>query len=187
MISAIVDGVLLLALIVTTIKIVTMYRELKRLGAYHTEYQRIFDQTALALDGIEVSIQEINVRSSQLLNALGTRMDDARELIAEIDSITREAKRQQSVLKAELKELSRATAEFQAPQTFRKSKGSEDTLAAKVLGGRKSRANSAAGAQTQASVQLDTPVSKKPTRIHRIDDAFGSPFRSVSMNQKDEL
>jgi ABC-type transporter Mla subunit MlaD len=96
MISAIVDGVLLLALVVTTIRMLQMHKDLRRLGSYHEDYQRIFDQTALALDGIEVSIQEINVKGAQILNALGNRMDDARELIAEIDALTREAKRQQS-------------------------------------------------------------------------------------------
>ena len=87
MISAIVDGVLLLALVATTVRMLTMHRELRRLGSYHEDYQRIFDQTALALDGIEVSIQEINVKGAQILNALGNRMDDARELIAEIDGL----------------------------------------------------------------------------------------------------
>jgi hypothetical protein len=94
-----------------------MHRDLRRLGSYHEDYQRIFDQTALALDGIEVSIQEINVKGAQILNALGSRMDDARELIAEIDALTREAKRQQSVLKAELKELSKALMPFCKRQT----------------------------------------------------------------------
>lgn len=185
MISALVDGVLLLALVITTWKIVSMYRELKRLGSYHVDYQRIFDQTALALDGIEVSIQELNVRGAQVLNALGSRMDDARELIAEIDGLTREAKRQQSVLRAELKELSKATAmlakrkpddgafhtagEDRIDETKTDRVRSHPLLASAPLPG-------AAGAH-----------SAKATRIHRIDDAFGSPFRSVSMTQKDDL
>lgn len=194
MISAIVDGVLLLALIVTTVKLVTMYRELKRLGAYHTDYQRVFDQTALALDGIEVSIQEINVRGSQVLNALGSRMDDARELIAEIDGLTREAKRQQSVLKAELKALSEAAARQTAPEHFASedaadlydnapehSKSASDPL------GSANRFLTGAKRVTDKTISAGKRMAAKPPRIHRIDDGTNNPFRSISMNQKDDL
>jgi hypothetical protein len=181
MISALVDGVLLLALVITTWKMVAMYRELKRLGSYHMDYQRIFDQTALALDGIEVSIQELNVRGAQVLNALGSRMDDARELIAEIDGLTREAKRQQSVLRAELKELSKATAMMAkrkpddgAGDDFPERPKTEKHLPHPLL---------ASASRPDAS----GAAAPRPTRIHRIDDAFGSPFRSVSMTQKDDL
>ncbi len=179
MISALVDGVLLLALVITTWKMVAMYRELKRLGSYHMDYQRIFDQTALALDGIEVSIQELNVRGAQVLNALGSRMDDARELIAEIDGLTREAKRQQSVLRAELKELSKATAMMAQRKpddgaVFSEKAKSEKRLPHPLLA-------SAPRPETAGA------AAPRATRIHRIDDTFGSPFRSVSMSQKDDL
>lgn len=189
MISAIVDGVLLIALIVTTVKIVTMYRELKRLSAYHTDYQRILDQTALALDGIEVSIQEINVRSAQLLNALGTRMDDARELIAEIDSLTRESKRQQAVLRAELKELSKATARQVAPEKFADEDSEETLFTDSIPASDAKRPGPRTGNRFLTGMVSPTtnPVELKPTRIHRIDDGFGSPFRSISMHQKDDL
>ncbi len=179
MISALVDGVLLLALVITTWKMVAMYRELKRLGSYHMDYQRIFDQTALALDGIEVSIQELNVRGAQVLNALGSRMDDARELVAEIDGLTREAKRQQSVLRAELKELSKATAMMAKRKPddgadFSGNAKAEKHLPHPLL----------ASAPRPETAGVAAP---RATRIHRIDDTFGSPFRSVSMSQKDDL
>jgi len=191
MISALVDGVLLLALVVTTWKMVAMYRELKRLGSYHVDYQRIFDQTALALDGIEVSIQELNVRGAQVLNALGSRMDDARELIAEIDGLTREAKRQQSVLRAELKELSRATAmmakrapdDGAAPEHTAFQAAGDDPIDRP----RKDRHLSHPLLASAPLPGASRPQAPKATRIHRIDDAFGSPFRSVSMTQKDDL
>lgn len=191
MISAIVDGVLLVALVATTVRMLTMHRELKHLGTYHEDYQRIFDQTALALDGIEVSIQELNVKGAQILNALGSRMDDARDLIAEIDGLTREAKRQQSVLRAELKELSKATALFETTRRFTPAREDleifADTDAADaalattgVVSGssRKKDATIIHGAQTPQPV---------PARIHRIDNTLGSPFRTVSMNQKDKM
>lgn len=175
MISALVDGVLLLALMITTWKMVSMYRELKRLGSYHTDYQRIFDQTALALDGIEVSIQELNVRGAQVLNALGSRMDDARELIAEIDGLTREAKRQQSVLRAELKEISKAAGMLSSERgKDLKPAPRQKPVQAELMA-------------TDMDVIGAAREELKPARIHRIQDAFGSPFRSVSLNQKDDL
>jgi len=184
MISAIVDGVLLLALVVTTIRMVQMHRDLRRLGSYHEDYSRIFDQTALALDGIEVSIQEINVKGAQILNALGNRMDDARDLIAEIDALTREAKRQQSVLKAELKELSKATAMMQKAERFTPSRDDlelfSDTAQTQATGLASSR-------QDEPVIHRGTSGPKTPTRVHKIETTLGSPFRSVSMNQKDTL
>ncbi|PVB62704.1 hypothetical protein [Labrenzia sp. 011] len=191
MISAIVDGVLLIALVATTVRMLAMHRELKRLGTYHADYKRIFDQTVLALDGIEVSIQEINVKSAQILNALGNRMDDARELIAEIDGLTREAKRQQSVLRAELKELSKATALFETSNRFSPAKDDLEIFAdtdtpvsplqqAGVLAGSRPQKDS-------PSIHRGEAPQPAPTRVHRIDNQAGSPFRTVSMNQKDKM
>lgn len=191
MISALVDVVLLLALIATTWKMISMHRELKRLGSYHMDYQRIFDQTALALDGIEVSIQELNVRGNQILNALGTRMDDARDLIAEIDGLTREAKRQQSVLRAELKELSKATALLGTPKHTDAPQRDSSVLyeagdgAVHNTQSLKNRANALLAEDRPATTADAAHV--RETRIYRIDNALSSPFRSVSMNQKDDL
>ncbi|NBN79350.1 hypothetical protein GWI72_13820 [Microvirga tunisiensis] len=174
MISYLVDAVLLIALAITSVKMVTMYRELRRLGSYHTDYQRIFDQTALALDGIEVSIQELNVRGSQVLNALGSRMDDARELIAEIDGLIREAKRQQSVLKAELKQLSAELAVRPSAGQFTPSDSEPAGHAGKE-------------APRRHDPLLAGQAQPTEMRVHRIDDMQTGPFRSVSMHRKDDL
>lgn len=189
MISAIVDGILLVALVATTVRMLSMHRELRQLGSYHEDYQRIFDQTALALDGIEVSIQEINVKSAQLLNALGSRMDDARELIAEIDGLTREAKRQQSVLKAELKELSKATAVLNTPKRYQPSRDDLDLFVedtAEEAASDRTEMSRASG-RAQTTIHRGAPVEQTPTRVHRIDNSLQSPFRTVSMTQKDKM
>lgn len=182
MISYLVDTVLLIALAITSFKMVSMYRELRRLGSYHEDYQRIFDQTALALDGIEVSVKELNVRGQQVLNALGTRMDDARELIAEIDALTREAKRQQAVLKSELKQLSTEVAmrakagHIEAPASDM-SGDMTRTVVETVL-----RHNTAPVLDPQAPATAPTEM-----KVHRLDDLPTGPFRSVSMHRKDDL
>lgn len=190
MISAIVDGVLLVALVATTVRMLAMHKELRRLGSFHADYQRIFDQTALALDGIEVSIQEINVKGAQILNALGTRMDDARELIAEIDGLMREAKRQQSVLKAELKELSKATALLDTSRRFTPAPADMDLFeeTASHYGGRKAPSTQTAKTAEGTTVLRGEHLEAVPSRVHRIDTPLSSPFRTVSMNQqKDKL
>lgn len=191
MISVIVDGILLVALVATTVRMLTMHRELRRLGSYHADYQRIFDQTALALDGIEVSIQEINVKSAQLLNALGSRMDDARELIAEIDGLTREAKRQQSVLKAELRELSKATALMGGAGRYAPTREDLDLYAEDAATDRAAApvdaSLSATGGRKPATIHRGPAVEPTPTRVHRIDNSLASPFRTVSMSQKDNI
>ncbi len=187
MISAIVDGVLLLALVATTIRMVQMHRDLRRLGSYHEDYQRIFDQTALALDGIEVSVQEINVKGAQILNALGTRMDDARDLIAEIDALTREAKRQQAVLKAELKEISKTTAMMQKADRFSPTSDDVDAFIEDAPQARGQSNSLASSPQDGAVIHRAKSGPKAPTRVHKIENTLGSPFRSVSMNQKDNF
>ena len=192
MISAIVDGVLLVALVATTVRMLAMHRELRRLGSYHDDYQRIFDQTALALDGIEVSIQEINVKGAQILNALGSRMDDARDLIAEIDGLTREAKRQQSILRAELKELSKATAALEPSRRFASPKDDAELFAdattEKRLKSRNFRSTPGNEPRSETGiVQHSKGNEPSATRIHRIENSLESPFRTVSMTQKDNI
>ncbi|SUA99527.1 Uncharacterised protein [Pannonibacter phragmitetus] len=177
MISYLVDAVLLIALAITSFKMVTMYRELRRLGSYHEDYQRIFDQTALALDGIEVSVKELNVRGAQVLNALGARMDDARELIAEIDALTREAKRQQAVLKSELKQLSTEVAmRAKAGHIEPPASDMGSTVAETVL------RNTASPVS-----EPQEPAAPTEMKVHRLDDLATGPFRSVSIHRKDDL
>ncbi|MCV0428616.1 MAG: hypothetical protein K5905_24425 [Roseibium sp.] len=188
MISAIVDGVLLVALVATTVRMLAMHRELRRLGSYHDDYQRIFDQTALALDGIEVSIQEINVKGAQILNALGSRMDDARDLIAEIDGLTREAKRQQSILRAELKELSKATALLEPSRRAKGPKDDTDLFADTSVENKLKTGNFRQGPGIEPKdARQQQRTEPSTTRIHRIDNSLESPFRTVSMNQKDNI
>ncbi|WP_321340743.1 hypothetical protein [Breoghania sp.] len=188
MISYLVDAVLMVALVITSIKIVAMYRELKRLSSYHADYQRIFDQTTLALDGIEVSIQEINVRGTQVLNALGSRMDDARGIISEIDGLIREARKQQTELRTEMRQLhaereklgeAKGLQPFRERQANRRAKthGAEDDA------GHHDHGRIFAGQGNSLAVD---PSASSEMRIQRIDDkTYAGSFRSVSVGDKD--
>ncbi|PLW75500.1 hypothetical protein [Cohaesibacter celericrescens] len=102
MISYLADGVLMIALIVTSIWVMKMNTRLQKLRDNQFEFRRIMEQTNLALNGIEVSIDEINVRGKQVLNALGSRIDEARDIVTDIDRMTREVRKQQKELRLEM-------------------------------------------------------------------------------------
>jgi hypothetical protein len=62
MTSYIVDCVLLAALLLTSIRVGTVYRELKRLRGHKTEYAEAFDQTSRALAEIDASTERATTR-----------------------------------------------------------------------------------------------------------------------------
>lgn len=102
MISYLADGILMLALVVTSIWVMKMNSRLQKLRDNQFEFRRIMEQTNLALEGIELSIDEINIRGKQVLNALGNRIDEARDIVADIDKMTREVRKQQKELRNEM-------------------------------------------------------------------------------------
>jgi hypothetical protein len=85
MISYLIDGVLLVALAVTGWRVGLMYRELRRLRGHHREYQRVFDDTGMAVEVIETAVRDINAHGAQILLALGERIDEAYRAVDEID------------------------------------------------------------------------------------------------------
>ncbi|PTW60179.1 hypothetical protein C8N35_105182 [Breoghania corrubedonensis] len=199
MISYLVDAALMVALVITSVKMIAMYRELKRLGGYHADYQRIFDQTTLALDGIEVSIQEINVRGAQVLNALGSRMDDARGIIADIETLMRDARKHQAALRSEMRAL-QAERERQCKghckeqnaedATGERKAGSEKTSQETVdrdrAGRDKARLYTSKGNRLAVDAQAFATANSTDMRVQRIDDStYAGSFRSVCVGEKD--
>jgi hypothetical protein len=87
MTSYLVDGVLLLALVLTSLRVASMHRELKRLRAYHGEYRQVFSETSDALGGIEGAIRSLNGEGRAALEALGERIDEARALAARLEAM----------------------------------------------------------------------------------------------------
>lgn len=85
MISYLIDGVLLVAVIAAGIGITLLYRQLRRLRAYHKQYQRVFAETGYAVGAIDNAVRDINAHGAQILLSLGQRIDEAHKLIGEID------------------------------------------------------------------------------------------------------
>ena len=59
MMSYLVNAVLLLALLVTSLRVGAMYRELKRLRGYQSQYVEVFDETSRAANHIGDALRRI--------------------------------------------------------------------------------------------------------------------------------
>jgi hypothetical protein len=84
--SSLVNIILFLALVLTSVCVLTMYFKLKRLDAYHAEYKLIFDQTAEALGSARDAMRAFNAEGKDVLSALGTRIEEARSILSELES-----------------------------------------------------------------------------------------------------
>lgn len=82
MTSLLVNSALFLALVITSICVVTMYLKLKRLDSYHVEYKRVFDQTAEALTSAGEAIRMLNEDGKDVLQRLEQRIAEARTAIS---------------------------------------------------------------------------------------------------------
>ncbi|SDQ92295.1 hypothetical protein [Pseudovibrio sp. Tun.PSC04-5.I4] len=112
MISYLIDGFLLLALLITTWRVVVMYRQLQKLSGYHEDYQRIFDQTSEAMDNIGLSLQEIRVRGEEILTNLGQRIDEARETTVDISGVILQAQTEMKALQEHIEWLNKQSDEI---------------------------------------------------------------------------
>lgn len=93
MMSSLVNAVLFLALVLTSAIVVAMYRKLKQLDAYHAEYKLVFDQTAVALGAAGEAVRSFSTEGRELLETLGRRIDEARAVMADLETAANEAKR----------------------------------------------------------------------------------------------
>lgn len=85
MISYLIDGVLLVAVIAAGVGMVIVYRQLRCLRLHHQQYQRVFAETGYAVGAIDMAIRDINAHGAQILLSLGQRIDEAHKLMDEID------------------------------------------------------------------------------------------------------
>ncbi|WP_068082095.1 hypothetical protein [Polycladidibacter stylochi] len=105
MISYLIDAGLFLALLVTTWRVMLMYKKLQKLSEYHEDYTRIFEQTTEAMDAVGISLQELRVRGEEILKSLGARIDDAREATVDISSVILQAQTEMKVLQEHIEWL----------------------------------------------------------------------------------
>jgi hypothetical protein len=89
MISYLIDGVLLLALLLTSLRVGAMYRELKRLRGYQAEYLEVIGDTSRAADHIGDAVRHFSREGRAILERLETRIEEARELTRQLEAAAR--------------------------------------------------------------------------------------------------
>jgi Na+-transporting NADH:ubiquinone oxidoreductase subunit NqrC len=92
--SSLANVILFLALVTTSIMVAVMYVKLKKLDRYHAEYQQIFDRTGDALKGAQTAVMSFGSEGKETLALLGSRIEEAKAVAAQLEALTREAGRQ---------------------------------------------------------------------------------------------
>jgi hypothetical protein len=86
MASYLVDLILLVALLVTSIRVTKMHRELVRLRACQGEFGLVLGKTNDAVDDMAAMVREFSADGRQLVYALGDKIDEARQAIMDIEA-----------------------------------------------------------------------------------------------------
>jgi hypothetical protein len=86
MISYLVDAVLLVALGFTSMRVTRMHRELARLRSYQSEFATVVLETADSFDTVIQAAHDSTATLGRLAGALGSKIDQAQEVIAALDA-----------------------------------------------------------------------------------------------------
>lgn len=81
------EAVLFAALLLTSLQVLLMRRELKRMRAYHAEFQQVFGKSEAALTAIQATVRDLQANGRKLIEELGLRIDVGRRLVGDIDRI----------------------------------------------------------------------------------------------------
>lgn len=87
MIAHVIDAVLLIALILTSLRVGSTYRELKRLRGYQAQYLHVFDKTSRAVGDIDTAVRGLNEDGRDLLRLLDERIEEARGLAERLERL----------------------------------------------------------------------------------------------------
>ncbi|MBZ8131791.1 hypothetical protein [Afifella sp. IM 167] len=85
MIFSLVEPLLLVALAATSAVALMLHFRLRRLDAYHADYQRILSETSRALDAAHDAVARLNGEGHNVAHLLGERIEEANGLLAIID------------------------------------------------------------------------------------------------------
>ncbi len=78
------ETVLFAALLLTSLQVLRMRRELKRMRAYHAEFQQVFGKTEAALGAIQATVRDLQASGRDVIEELGLRIDTGRRLANDI-------------------------------------------------------------------------------------------------------
>ncbi len=85
MIYYLAELVLLVALVVTSLQVLRMRRELQRMQAYQAEFSQAVTQTEMALIAIQVSLRDLRAGGQAVADELGDRIDAGERLLAALN------------------------------------------------------------------------------------------------------
>lgn len=89
MISHIFDAVLLIALVLTALRVGAMHRELRRLRGYQDQYVQVFGETSRAADNIGNAVRHIGGAGREVLVRLETAIAKAEALSKRLETMAR--------------------------------------------------------------------------------------------------
>jgi hypothetical protein len=78
------ETVLFAALLLTSLQVLRMRHELKRMRAYHAEFQQVFGKTEAALGAIQATVRDLQASGRDVVEELGVRIDAGRRLVSDI-------------------------------------------------------------------------------------------------------
>lgn len=79
------EFVLLVALVITSLQVLRMRGELKRMRTFHAEFHQAATQTETALAAIQASLRDLHASGRTVADELGQRIDAGRQLLAELN------------------------------------------------------------------------------------------------------
>lgn len=78
------ETVLFAALLLTSLQVLRMRRELRRMRAYHAEFQQVFGKTEAALGAIQATVRDLHASGRDVIEELGVRIDAGRRLVGDL-------------------------------------------------------------------------------------------------------
>jgi hypothetical protein len=81
------ETILFAALLLTSLQVLRMRTELKRMRAYHAEFQQVFGKTEAALAAIQATVRDLQASGRDVVEELGLRIDAGRRLVSDIKVI----------------------------------------------------------------------------------------------------
>jgi|EndMetStandDraft_6_1072998.scaffolds.fasta_scaffold142680_2 hypothetical protein len=87
------EAVLFAALLLTSLQVLRMRSELRRMRSFHAEFQSVFSQTEAALGAIQSTVRDLQASGREVVEELGQRIDTGCNLLRELKSANARAER----------------------------------------------------------------------------------------------
>jgi hypothetical protein len=87
------EVVLFAALLLTSLQVLRMRSELRRMRSFHAEFQSIFSQTEAALGAIQSTVRDLQASGREVVEELGQQIDTGYRLLGELKSVSARAER----------------------------------------------------------------------------------------------